>query len=128
MIEETQEIIAKIRKNCPCDIDRSIPEILSNLKEEIKEIQEAIDNQDRKNLQEEIGDTLFNILFLAHVADEKYSIQFEDIIKGINYKMTFRHPHVFEDPRKVTKEEAHKIWKERKALQKSQIKKQQSKS
>ena len=45
--------------------------------------------------------------------DEK-KISLSKILAKINKKMIFRHPHVFENPREVSVEEANQIWKEQK--------------
>jgi uncharacterized protein YabN with tetrapyrrole methylase and pyrophosphatase domain len=118
MISETKEIVKKVRNNCPHDIEKDFGSVIKDLKEEIEEIELAIKNKDKDNIEEEIGDVLFNVLFLAEIANEKYDISLESIIKRINEKIKFRHPHVFENPRKVSKEEAALIWKERKKIDK----------
>jgi uncharacterized protein YabN with tetrapyrrole methylase and pyrophosphatase domain len=56
---------------------------------------------------------LFTTLFLAKVVEER-GFNISDILMKTNKKMIFRHPHVFENPRSVSIEEATQIWKEQK--------------
>lgn len=119
-VKRTTEIISKLRKNCPSDIARTKVQLISCLEEEIGEVKEAILKEDRENLKEELGDFLFNVLFLIDIIKDEEGFTIENISKKLNNKMVFRHPHVFEDPREVKKEEADKIWKERKQMEKEQ--------
>jgi len=48
-----------------------------------------------KDLQEELGDLLLQIVLHSRMAEEKGFFSFEDVAKACNEKMIKRHPHVF---------------------------------
>ena len=48
-----------------------------------------------KELQEELGDLLLQIVLHSRMAEEKGIFSFEDVAKACNEKMIKRHPHVF---------------------------------
>lgn len=117
-LEKTLQILDKLRENCPHDKTFDIPDLIEHLKEEIFEVEDAIENIDMENIKEEAGDVLFTVLYILKVINEKYGITYDDILKRLNKKMIFRHPHVFENPREVSYEQAVKIWKDQKKLEK----------
>ena len=120
MDSDTTYIIKKIRKTCPIDIEKTYDSVIIDLKKELEEVKIAIENKDKENLQEELGDVLMNLLFLIDIANEEYNIKTEDIIEEMKHKLIFRHPHVFETPNfKVSKEVAQQIWEDRKQQQKN---------
>lgn len=117
-INETIEILHKLRDNCPRDKTYDIESLVNHMREELDEILEAEENKDKDNLTEEMGDVLMGLLFIMKVADEKYGIKYDDVLKRLHKKMKFRHSHVFEDPKDISLEKADKIWEERKRLEK----------
>jgi tetrapyrrole methylase family protein/MazG family protein len=56
---------------------------------------DAQSNQAFKDLQEELGDLLLQIVLHSRLAEEKGLFTFEDVAKTCNEKMIKRHPHVF---------------------------------
>jgi len=66
------------------------------LLEEAYEVLEALDKEDPKLLKKELGDLLFQIVFLAQTAEEAGQFNFDDVVDGISAKMVHRHPHVFD--------------------------------
>jgi ATP diphosphatase len=71
----------------------------------------AIEARDPGELRGELGDLLFQVVFLAQLASERGEYGFDDVAGGIADKLTRRHPHVFagEGP------EAHRKWESLKA-------------
>ncbi len=49
----------------------------------------------RGELRDELGDLLFQVVFLAQLASERGEYDFDDVAAGIADKLTQRHPHVF---------------------------------
>jgi len=58
---------------------------------------DAIADQSPSDLKEELGDLLFQILFLVRMAEESGEFALEDVIADVTEKMIRRHPHVFSD-------------------------------
>ncbi len=65
--------------------------------EEVYEVADAVDRQDAAALCDELGDLLFQIVFMAQIASEQGLFDFDDVAAGISRKMIRRHPHVFGD-------------------------------
>jgi ATP diphosphatase len=82
---------------CPWDIRQTSASIAAYTLDETHELLDAIERNDNENLQEELGDLLFNIVFHARIAEEKGMFDFDAVARGIVDKMIRRHPHVFAD-------------------------------
>ena len=97
LLLQLQDILRRLRSPSGCLWDRRqrIPDIGRYLIEEAYEVIEAIDAGDLNSLQEELGDLLFQILFLARIAEETGEFSFSDVMFGVAEKMIRRHPHVF---------------------------------
>jgi MazG family protein len=103
---------------CPWDREQDSESLRGYLIEECHEVAEAIDRGDPQALQEELGDLLFQIVFLARLAKEQRSFTLEDVIRGIAHKMIRRHPHIFGDAEAATAEDVMRNWEEIKRREK----------
>lgn len=107
---------------CPWDREQTHQSIRKNFIEETYEAVEAIDAEDPKLLQEELGDVLLQIIFHTEMEEEKGSFSFEDVVTGICRKLIVRHPHVFGDVKVNGSEQVLANWDEIKKQQKGQKK------
>ena len=82
---------------CPWDREQTHESIRRNLIEEAYEAAEAIDEGNRENLLEELGDVLMQVLFHADIADKNGAFDLNDIADATCRKLIRRHPHVFGD-------------------------------
>ena len=89
--------ILRSENGCPWDREQDHHSIRSELIEETYEVIEAIDNDDRTLLREELGDLLFQIVFHSQIEAECDAFTVHDVIHDITKKMVHRHPHVFGD-------------------------------
>ncbi|WP_370224867.1 MULTISPECIES: nucleoside triphosphate pyrophosphohydrolase [Hyphomonas] len=92
------EIMAQLRNpesGCPWDIEQNFSTIAPYTIEEAYEVADAIDRNDMRDLKEELGDLLFQVVFHSQMAQETGEFEFEDVVAAINSKMIRRHPHVF---------------------------------
>ena len=80
---------------CPWDLEQSIKSLVPYTLEEVYEVVDAIDNNDMSELQDELGDLLFQVVFYAQIAEEDGHFSFEEIANSITDKLIRRHPHVF---------------------------------
>lgn len=96
-VEDLFNIISKLRGEGGCDWDRKqTPTTMWKcLAEEMFELEEAIAKKDMDNICEELGDVLFQLLFIIHIFNEKGDFSFSDIISQVAQKMIRRHPHVY---------------------------------
>ena len=84
---------------------------LDELKKEVQEVEGAISIGDKNNLEEELGDVLFDVLMLIKISEEEYEFKLKNISKLICQKIVRRKPYIFGDEKAETPEEACKIWK-----------------
>jgi ATP diphosphatase len=94
------EIMAKLRDpdgGCAWDLEQTFATIAPYTVEEAYEVADAIERRDLKDLREELGDLLLQVVFHARMAEEEGAFDFGDVANAISDKMVRRHPHVFGD-------------------------------
>ena len=98
-IEKLLKTVAKLRSpnGCPWDKEQYHKTLKSYLIEEAYETIDAIDNNNKHSLMEELGDVLLQVVLHAQIAKENKDFSFDDICNSLNKKMISRHPHVFSD-------------------------------
>ena len=97
---------------CPWDREQTFDTLKKYLIEEAREVIEAIDSKDWDNLKEELGDVLYNIIFIAKLAEYNNIFNINEVIDGIHKKIIRRHPHIFEDKKNISSSEVKKLWNE----------------
>jgi nucleoside triphosphate diphosphatase len=90
-------IMARLRgpDGCPWDREQTIDTLKPFVLEETYEVLEAIDRHDHRALREELGDFVFEAVFLAQLESEEGHFTIADSLKTIADKLIRRHPHVF---------------------------------
>ena len=81
---------------CPWDREQTHASLRPFVLEETYEVLEAIDNGNVDELREELGDYLYEAVFLAQISEEAGDFTIGDAIGEISRKLIRRHPHVFE--------------------------------
>lgn len=96
-IEQLLRIMARLRspKGCPWDREQDHRSLRWHAVEEAYELMDAIDARDDKELEEELGDLLLQVVFHCQLAKERDSFNFQKVVKHISEKLIRRHPHVF---------------------------------
>ena len=91
------EIVATLRspEGCPWDREQTIDSLKPYVLEETYEVVEAIDRGDHAALREELGDFVFEAVFLAQLESEAGHFTIADSLTAIAEKLIRRHPHVF---------------------------------
>jgi MazG family protein len=91
------ELIETLRgeNGCPWDRKQTPESLYIYLVEEIYELIAAIDAKDQGGICEELGDVLFQLLFLVNLYQDMGHFDFDRVVDVIVKKMTHRHPHVF---------------------------------
>jgi tetrapyrrole methylase family protein / MazG family protein len=82
-------------EGCSWDKKQTTASFKTFLLEEVYEVVDAIEKQDDQMLQEELGDLLFHIIFIAQICKEQQLFEIKDVINGVYKKMYNRHSHVF---------------------------------
>jgi tetrapyrrole methylase family protein/MazG family protein len=95
---------------CPWDREQTRSSLRTYLVEEAYEVLDAIEAGNSKELAEELGDLLLQVLFHADLARETGAFDISDVITGIHDKMVRRHPHVFGNVKAETAGEVLKNW------------------
>ena len=117
-----REVMDKLRSpgGCPWDAEQDHQSLLKYLLEESYEFIEAVEEDDRIAMQEELGDLLLQVYFHARVAEDHKTAPFdiEDIAKSIADKLERRHPHVFGGASVKDSAEVVENWEKQKATEK----------
>ncbi|MCG8413574.1 MAG: MazG family protein, partial [Pseudomonadales bacterium] len=97
-IERLLSIMTMLRNpkyGCPWDLEQSIASLVPFTIEEVYEVVDAIERDDMVDLEDELGDLLFQVVFYAQLASESEIFSFQDIANTVSNKLVRRHPHVF---------------------------------
>jgi MazG family protein len=94
------EILRLLRSpgGCPWDREQSLRSLAPFVQEEAAEVVDAIERDDLDGLREEIGDLVFEGVFLAQLTAESRHFSIADSIRLVCEKLIRRHPHVFTQP------------------------------
>ena len=102
--------ILRGENGCPWDREQTHTSIRNNLLEEAYETVDAIDRLDDKDMVEELGDLLLQIVFHCQIADERNAYDFDAVADGICKKLIYRHPHIFSNVIANTSDEVLNNW------------------
>lgn len=80
---------------CPWDLAQSFSSIIPHTIEESYELEDAIASEDLRQIKEELGDVLFQVVFHAQLGKEQQKFDFDAIVSNLVAKLIRRHPHVF---------------------------------
>lgn len=118
--EELVAIMNRLRDpgGCPWDREQTYATLRGYLIEECYEVVDALDRSDLPALCEELGDLLFQVVFLARLAQEDRAFGAADVVEGIAAKMVRRHPHVFGEDTAADAAEVLVRWEEIKKIEK----------
>lgn len=128
-IETLLTIMARLRNpdgGCPWDLEQNFKSIAPYTIEEAYEVADAIDRKDYKDLQDELGDLLFQVVFHAQMAQEAGLFDFNDVCQSISEKMIRRHPHVFGDAAERDSDSQTEAWEDQKARERAEKQRDES--
>jgi MazG family protein len=97
------EVVAQLRapEGCPWDREQTLQSLSHFVLEEAYEVIDAIERGDITSLREEIGDHIFEGVFLAQIAAESGLFAVSDSLQTVTDKLVRRHPHVFQEDGRV---------------------------
>ena len=104
--EAFEKLVAVMRtlrspEGCPWDREQTLGSLTHFVLEEAHEVVDAIERADTAALKEEIGDHIFEGVFLAQVAAESGQFTVDDSLRTVVEKLVRRHPHVFQEDGRV---------------------------
>lgn len=120
-LREAADVMRAVRDRCVWTQQIDHRALVPYLVEESAELIDAVEEDDRGELREELGDLLWQVLFHAEIAsrDGEDPFDIDDVARGLTEKMVRRHPHVFGDAVANTPEEVLVHWNAAKAAEKS---------
>ncbi len=127
-IEKLRWIMAQLRDpitGCPWDIKQDFSSITSHTLEEAYEVVDAIEQGDFIELEKELGDLLFQVIFYSQLGQEQKYFDFDSVIEAICEKLIRRHPHVFAKADLKTEAEIKANWENEKVLERQKRNQQQ---
>ena len=107
------DLTRRLRRECPWDRRQTQEDIISYTLEETYELVDSIHHRATRGdaaVRAELGDLLFQVYFLACVAEEQGLYDLGEVASGIHAKLVRRHPHIFGDASADTPEEVRKTW------------------
>lgn len=115
-LQKLVDLVARLRApdGCPWDKEQTLENVRAYFLEEAHELAGAIDGGDWQELAEELGDMLFQVAFIARLAEEAGAFRLPQVIDGVHSKMVARHPHVFGDETLADSEAVRQAWERRK--------------
>jgi MazG family protein len=106
------DIIDELRAKCPWDMKQTNESLRKLTIEETYELAEAIFSGSDEGIKNELGDIMLHIVFYAKIGAEKGAYTMADILRGINNKLIYRHPHVFGDVKVSGASEVEENWEQ----------------
>jgi len=103
----------RLRRECPWDRKQTPESIVAYTLEETYELSDAIHHREERGDEAvcgELGDLLFQVYFLAVVAEESGLYDLGQVAAAIREKLVRRHPHVFGEGSADTPEQVRENW------------------
>src|SRR5215211_4105191 len=96
-LDRLLDIMRRLRApgGCPWDQEQTLASLRPFVLEETYEVLEAIESASAAALREELGDYLYEAVFLAQISEESGGFSIADAIDAVCDKLIRRHPHVF---------------------------------
>lgn len=100
---------------CPWDMKQTFASIIPHTIEEAYEVADAIEREDFSELEKELGDLLFQVVFYSQLGVEEKRFDFDSVVAGVCEKLIRRHPHVFSNNEFSSELEIKANWENEKA-------------
>jgi ATP diphosphatase len=116
------EVMRRLRNpdgGCPWDIEQDFASIAPFTIEEAYEVADAIGRGQPPDIESELGDLLFQVVFHAQMGSERGWFDFGSVANAISDKLTARHPHVFADAQVGSVRELNRAWEDHKARERA---------
>jgi nucleoside triphosphate diphosphatase len=109
-LQRLDEITWRLRRDCPWDREQDERSIVPHTIEEAYELADAAHSGDDAKLLDELGDVLFQVMFLSMLLEERDAGSFAQVADHCREKLIRRHPHVFGEAAAETAGEVLESW------------------
>ncbi|MGA0800086.1 MAG: nucleoside triphosphate pyrophosphohydrolase [Steroidobacteraceae bacterium] len=112
-MEQLLAVMRRLRDpqgGCAWDLEQTMRSIVPHTLEEAYEVADAIERDDPAAVRYELGDLLYQVVFLARIAEESGQFDFDEVARAIANKLVRRHPHVFGSQQALTADEQTLAW------------------
>lgn len=89
------EVVRELRQRCPWDREQTLATASRHLIEEAYEAADAIEHGGDREIDDELGDLMVQVLFAANIAEEQRGLQLAAMLRRAREKLVRRHPHVY---------------------------------
>jgi nucleoside triphosphate diphosphatase len=89
------EVVRELRQRCPWDREQTLASASRYLIEEAYEGADAIERGGDREIEDELGDLLVQVLFAANIAEERRGLEVAAMLRRAREKLVRRHPHVY---------------------------------
>ena len=89
------EVTRELRAECPWDREQTARSIVPHTVEESYELAEAVAGDDPDAIRDELGDVLFQVVFLSLLLEERGEGDLAGVTRQLTEKLIRRHPHVY---------------------------------
>src|SRR4051812_13901103 len=121
-LQRLLEIMRRLRDpatGCPWDREQDFTSVAPYTIEEAYEVADAIGRQAPADIESELGDLLFQVVFHAQMGQERQWFDFASVANAISDKLTARHPHVFAGVKAGSERDLNRAWEEHKARERA---------
>src|SRR5919199_5635999 len=109
-VQRLDEITRRLRTECPWDREQDERSIVPHTVEEAYELADAAASGDDEKLLDELGDVLFQVLFLSLQLEERGAGDLQRVAEVMTEKLVRRHPHVFGEAEARTASQVLRNW------------------
>jgi len=112
-IGELVAVVDRLRDpdgGCPWDLEQTHQSLIPYVLEEAHELADAIRHGDDRQLRDELGDLLLQVVLHARLASEEQRFDLTAVAEGITAKLIRRHPHVFANANAPTADAVRELW------------------
>ncbi|MCH7513451.1 MAG: nucleoside triphosphate pyrophosphohydrolase [Bacteroidetes bacterium] len=111
-------IMNELREQCPWDKKQTMESLRHLTIEETYELSDAIIENNRNEIRNELGDLMLHLVFYARIASESGDFDIAEVINGICEKLIIRHPHIYQDVVVANDQEVKENWEKIKLKEK----------
>jgi uncharacterized protein YabN with tetrapyrrole methylase and pyrophosphatase domain len=111
-LQHLDEVTRRLRRDCPWDREQDARSIVPHTVEEAYELADAANRDDPGAMVDELGDVLFQVLFLSLLLEERGEGDLAAVAESCAAKLIRRHPHVYGDRELATAGEVLSQWED----------------